>query len=724
MRATFQVCIPNTLRDSFDYFAKEHPPTIGARVWVPFRKKMQLGVVVGAVPAAATSAATKYIETILDETPLLSATLLTLARWVSDYYQSPLSEVLPLMLPKKYRLGEDILPERAFYQLVVDRVMARQCLSKRVPRQQALVDFLTKYPLGLAKKDIINNGFSAIQLKALIDKGIVVKHTQATQPPIMGYPATEPLPLNTEQAAAVATILKSLSSFQCFLLQGVTGSGKTEVYLQVIREVLAANRQVLILVPEIGLTPQLLDRFRRRFQEPMAVIHSKLSDTERQLAWKWAQDAAVKLVIGTRAAIFAPLPQLGLIVIDEEHDSSLKQMEGVRYSARDTALMRAYFDNIPIILGSATPSLESLHNCNLKKYTLLRLTQKALTHTPLHYQILDIRNQTLNQGLAETSLQLIREHLALQNQVLVFINRRGFAPILLCHQCGWMADCSACDAHLTLHRNLGRLLCHHCGSEYAIPTQCQRCAGQALLPIGTGTQRVFEYLSEQLPNTTMLRIDRDEVRQKHTLAQRLSQIHEGEVQLIVGTQMLAKGHHFPRLTLVVILDADNGFYNQDFRSLERLGQLLVQVAGRAGRAEKPGTVVIQTHLPQHPLLNTLIQRGYDSFAQVLLKTRQEALLPPFQFLALIRGQARDITKLLKLLRAIKQQLQSSYLIVLGPAPAPLARKAGFHRMQLLIKSAHRTHLKKTLNELRARLQNNPLAHGIRWSIDVDPIDLS
>lgn len=725
MKTVFKVSIPHTNRDFFDYYADTIEPTIGARVWVPFRKQTRMGVVVAKYSPENPHATTKTIAAIIDDKPLMSGEVLALCNWISSYYQSPLSEVIPLALPKKYRSGDaSQLPTCSYYHLAVEVAAAHLLLTSRTPRQHQLIDFFANNPTPLAKKIVLQGGFNTALLDALLAKGILAVEIQREKPLPPGIQQKASLPLNPEQSVAVKTITAHLQSYQCFLLQGVTGSGKTEVYLQVIARVLAAGRQVLVLVPEIGLTPQLLTRFRERFNEPMAVIHSNLNDTERQIAWQWAQDEEVKLVIGTRAAIFTPMPALGLIVVDEEHDASLKQMDGVRYSARDTALMRAHLRHIPIILGSATPSLESLHNCTLNKYTLLRLNQKALNSKPLHYQILDIRNQVLQHGVAATTVAIIKEHLEQQNQVLVFINRRGFAPVLLCHQCGWMADCRACDAHLTMHRSQGRLICHHCGLMQAIPTQCNSCQSRELLPVGAGTQRVYEYLSEQFPTTSMVRVDRDEVRKKQALDACLTQINEGRAQLIVGTQMLAKGHHFPQLTLVVVLDADNGFYNQDFRALERLGQLLTQVAGRAGRAEFPGQVVIQTHVPQHPLLNLLVQQGYDAFAESLLTTRQQAELPPYHFLTVIRAQDRALPKLLHFLHAIKEQLHLADMNVLGPAPAPLARKAGFHRMQLLVKSSSRKKLKSAVSDVRDWLTTNKMGSGIRWNIDVDPMDLS
>jgi primosomal protein N' (replication factor Y) (superfamily II helicase) len=724
MEPIFKVCIPHTSRDFFDYYGEAIEPCIGARVWVPFRKQTRMGVVIGKGESK-THASTKSILSLIDDKPLLPGELLALCYWVSSYYQSPLSEVIPLVLPKKYRTGENsALPTCTYYQLAIAKDAAHNLLPTRAHRQHELIDFLAANDGQIAKKIIIQAGFNAAQLELLVAKNILTAQTQQEKP-LPATTAPKPhLPLNSEQNLAVQTINAHLDAYRCFMLQGVTGSGKTEVYLQVIAKVLAAGKQVLVLVPEIGLTPQLLSRFQERFCEPMAVIHSSLNDTERQLAWQWAQQEEVKLVIGTRAAIFTPMPALGLIVIDEEHDASLKQMEGVRYSARDTALMRAHLRHIPIILGSATPSLESLYNCTTNKYTLLRLNHKALTKSPLNYQILDIRNQPLQHGLANPTLQIMAEHLKQKNQVLVFINRRGYAPVLLCHQCGWMADCRSCDAHLTMHRSKGQLQCHHCGRVQSIPLTCHRCKGHDLLPVGAGTQRIHEFLSTEFKDISLIRIDRDEVRKKQALNESLALINSGEAQLIVGTQMLAKGHHFPRLTLVVVLDADNGFYNQDFRALERLGQLLTQVAGRAGRADRPGHVIIQTHLPQHPMLNLLLQQGYDAFAHSLLTMRQQAELPPYHFLGIIRAQGKMLPPLLQFLHALKEQLHLHQLGVSGPAPAPLARKAGMHRMQLLVKSPSRQRLKHALTQLRDWLTINKLSNGIRWNIDVDPMDLS
>ncbi|HAZ7572894.1 primosomal protein N' [Legionella sp. PATHC032] len=725
MNDIYQVCIPHTNRDCFDYEALDLTPCIGGRVWVPFRNQTRVGIVIKKVCCQQMSHSLKQITSIIDEKPLVSEDLLELCLWVGNYYQSPLSEVIPLVIPKKYRLGLPCsLPTEDFYQLNLSVEKAKTLISKKAKKQHELIDFLSRQQKGISKQTLKQHGYKEAQIAALLACQAINLSQQVTLPTKIPEKLSPPLTLNPEQAIAVASILEHIHHYQCFLLQGVTGSGKTEVYLHVIAKILDQGKQVLVLVPEIGLTPQLLSRFTARFNQPITVLHSNLNESERQIAWQLAKEDKVKMVIGTRSAVFTPLPNLGLIIIDEEHDSSLKQMEGVRYSARDTALMRAHLANIPIILGTATPSLETIYNCKQKKYNLLRLTHKAASTTPLHYQLVDLRSQMVQHGLALPTLKIIENHLLQQNQVLVFINRRGFAPVLLCHQCGWMVDCKACDSHLTLHKQAGQMICHHCGLTQRIPVFCNNCQSNELIPVGSGTQRIYEFLSHQFPDTNILRIDRDEVRKKNALNSHLNKINKGEAQLIIGTQMLAKGHHFPHLSLVVVVDADAGFYNQDFRAIEHLGQLLTQVSGRAGRAEHPGQVLIQTYLPDHPLLNLLIQHGYDEFANALLISRQEAEMPPFQFLAVIRAQGKTVNKVAQFLKATKDQIQKHTLTVLGPAPAPLPRKANQHRMQLLIKSPSRKVLKSSLTQLREWLTMNKLSNGIRWNVDVDPMDLS
>ena len=716
-----QVCIPFTKHDYFDY---QIPANInlsaGMRVSIPFKQGTKIGVVIDIITAKAQRKL-KFIDQALDISSILTFEILQLCKWISLYYQFPLSEVIPLALPKYYRQGMTTqLPTESYYARVDNTNIP---IPTRAHTLHALINWMqpaTQYSLA----QILSAGFKPTALKKLIAMQLVTKIELPLIPSKEFLPIEQALELQTEQSSVVSTINTSLNAYRCFLLYGITGSGKTEVYLQIMAPLLQANKQVLVLVPEIGLTPQLLMRFKQRLHVNMVVIHSNLTDKERHIAFQWAQQAKVQLVIGTRSAIFTPLPKLALIIIDEEHDSSFKQMDGVHYSARDSAIVRAQQANIPIILGSATPCLESLHNCHNGKYHLLNLTQRALTKTPVHYQLIDMRQQILQEGFAEQTLATIDTHLKANNQVLIFINRRGFSPVFMCHNCGWIADCHACDAHLTLHQIHNKLMCHHCGLTIPIYVRCKSCANTKLIPIGLGTQRVHDFLAKKFTNTAIMRLDRDTLQHKHAWDYALTQIQNGATQLIIGTQLLAKGHHFPRLTLVVILDADNGLYNNDFRALEHLGQLITQVAGRAGRAAYPGQVLLQTHAPDHPMLKCLLQQGYTQFAQELLAMRKLATLPPYTFIALLRTTAKHMETLLNFFSAIKNHPKLQQVKIYGPAPAPLARKAHQHRMQLLLQASSRSKLNQILIQLRTSIHEQKLDKKIKWSIDVDPIDLN
>ena len=718
----YQVAVLQTNRDFFDYYGCQDLP-IGARVRVPFRQAIQTGIIVGIQNPQIPREGLKKILSVLDTEWLLNKDILKLCLWMSGYYQASLAVVLRFALPKFYREGKPLkMAEQITYELIPS-LDASISIAARALKQQQCLAYLQQH--GPQTKECLGQlGFSAAVLQALVKKNKVIQRVKSLQPQTNTQTLTSPLTLNAEQSEAYAKIMAEIHHFHCFLLQGVTGSGKTEVYFHVIEQILAQGKQVLVLVPEIGLTPQLRQRFQARFAQPVMVLHSQMSDGERQQAWLWAYQQQSNLVLGTRSALFTPMPKLGLIIIDEEHDASLKQMDGVRYLARDAALMRAHFTQIPIILGTATPALESLANADKGKYTRIMLNEKALNTFPLHYQIVDLRSQNLVHGLATATYVKIERHLAQNHQVMIFINRRGFSPVLLCHGCGWKANCPHCDACLTVHRSANQLLCHHCGYHQSQMSTCPACQGHELIFMGTGTQRIEEGLAKIFPSTHILRIDRDTIQHKQAWDDHLHKIETGQAQLIVGTQMLAKGHHFARLTLVVILDADYGFYDPDFRALERLGQLITQVSGRAGRAEIPGEVIIQTHIPDHPLLNILVQSGYTAFAEELLEARRQAQLPPFSHLALLRVQGKYPETVLKCLHAIKVQCSTNGISILGPAPAPLAKKAGQHRMQLLFKSDSRQRLQRYLTELRTGNAFTQLTAGLRWSMDVDPIDLA
>lgn len=535
-----------------------------------------------------------------------------------------------------------------------------------------------------------------------------------------------PHTLNAEQRASVDQVLNHLGQFGVFLLEGVTGSGKTEVYLHIIEKVLAENKQALILVPEISLTPQTLSRFENRFNVPVLNYHSGMTDKQRFETWQLAREGKAKIVIGTRSAVFLPLANPGVIIIDEVHDSSFKQQEGFRYSARDLVVKRASLENTPVVLGTATPSLEIIHNVKNNKFTHLNLTQRAGKAALPKISIIDVRGENLQAGLSKALLTKLKQHLADQGQVMIFLNRRGFAPTLICHQCGWIATCRYCDSKMTVHIGGHVLHCHHCSAVQKEICFCPSCKAKTLTPLGVGTERIEHTLNEFFPEIKMSRVDRDSTRKKGTLEEILALAHSGDSQILIGTQMLAKGHHFPNMTMVAILDIDGGLFSADFRSVERMAQLLVQVAGRAGRAEKIGEVVLQTRNPEHPVLTTLLQEGYPKFSNMIYNERKLANLPPFSHMALLKAESKKQTLSIKLLEDIRELMarkKFSDVQILGPIPSPMEKKAGWYRAQLLFQSTQRKNLHAFLSSLYIELENNKLAKKMRWNLDVDPQEM-
>ena len=527
-----------------------------------------------------------------------------------------------------------------------------------------------------------------------------------------------PLDLNYHQKGAVTAIVSS-QNFQTFLLSGITGSGKTEVYLHCIEALIKQGKQALVLVPEIGLTPQTVRRFRERFSVPIAVLHSNLTDKKRAQVWLMAKQGIAKIIIGTRSAIFTPLLNLSIIILDEEQDTSFKQQSGFRYSARDLAVIRGQFENIPVVLGSATPSLESFYNVKHKRYELLSLPNRAGKASLPRVTIIDLRQKQLIAGMSDELLIAIEDNIKNNGQVLLFLNRRGYAPTLMCHSCGWIMHCNRCDARLTFHYQPQRLCCHHCGSNKKIPLVCPQCKHQELIDVGLGTEQLEAVLQRRFPNCGIVRIDRDSTRTKNSIEEKLDLIHNRKALILIGTQMVAKGHHFPHLTLVAIVDADSGLYSADFRAAERMGQLLTQVAGRAGRAEQRGEVFIQTHHPTNPLLTLLLKEGYTVFAEALLKEREAAQLPPFSYLSLLRAESPKPAPPYEFLSGIKQKiLVNRDVDILGPVPASMERKAGRYRYQLLFQSKHRACLHEVLTQLIPLLPTQRVK--VRWSLDVDP----
>ena len=723
-----RIAVPSPLFRPFDYLppAPVDMQTLqpGIRIRVPFGRRKIVGILLEVRSESDIDRTRlKPALAILDTEPLISPDVLAMALWASAYYHHPVGETLSAALPTLLRSGE-VLPELrpAGWRLTATGKDIDTTGLTRAPRQATVMQALQQHPDGLARGEL---DATAATLKTLQEKHWIESCVLEPCNVDVSMPGETPHTLNPAQRHAVSSICNGLGEFHSFLLEGVTGSGKTEVYLQVIARVIASGRQTLVLVPEIGLTPQLVDRFQRRFPVPVAVLHSGLAERERLMAWQQARSGKADVIIGTRSAIFTPLARPGLLVIDEEHDSSLKQQEGLRYSARDLAVWRARRLGIPVVLGSATPSLESLHNAGQERYRHLLLPERTGAAQMPAFSIIDVRKQPLEQGLSRALLNRIRRHLEADGQVLLFLNRRGFAPTLICHDCGWIAECRRCDARMTLHQRERELRCHHCGSQRPIDPACPGCGGSDLRPLGQGTERVAEVLASQFPDVESLRIDRDTTRRKGELASHLARAESGQARILLGTQMLAKGHHFPGVTLAAILNVDQGLFGTDFRSSERMAQLIVQVAGRAGRDDRAGEVVIQTHHPDHPLLLQLIHQGYPAFARAALAERHAAGLPPASHIALVRAEASRQPLPLEFLEGVRtrvEQLERDELEIWGPVPATMERRAGRFRAQLLLQSGSRGKLQQTLGALVRQLEQAKEARQVRWSVDVDPAD--
>lgn len=699
----------------------------GIRLWVPFGNQKKVGILVNL--STHTLLAPEKLRTILsviDEEPLLTPALFKLKRWISDYYHHPLGEVLIDTLPKLLKEGRPIaLAQQVLWKTATNISEDHFAKLNKTPQQKALLHFLAAHPQGLSVSQLLTQ-FSRTVFNALKNKSLIEAYS--TENLVEKRKDFIPVKqtLNDEQTVAVAAITAHLDCFNTYLLQGITGSGKTEVYLHCIEAVIKNKKQALVLVPEIGLTPQTLARFRHFFSEPIGMLHSGCTDLERFETWIRAKTGQIKIIIGTRSAVFTPFLALGLILIDESHDASFKQQDGLRYSARDISIMRARMENIPVVLGSATPNLESIWNVQQGRAIPLFLRQRAGLAKLPYYTVIDIRNQPLKNGFSSALVERINAHLQNKNQVLIFLNRRGYAPTLLCHQCGFIAVCKYCDARLTLHQSPLRLHCHHCDRSLEVYTHCPTCLTSKLLHLGQGTERIEQTLQGLFPAFTIARIDKDSTQKKGSLSLILNQIASGQSQILIGTQMLAKGHHFPNVTLVVILDADSGFFSADFRAEERMAQLILQVSGRAGRETKQGEVVIQTHQPHHPQLKNLLEQGYERFARFALNERKEANLPPYSYMAILRAECLDRAYPMLFLQQVKQAMLtelSPSVQLLGPIPSPMEKRANHYRSQLLLQSNHRGSLHETLNLLVSVIKEIKIQKKLRWSLDIDPIEM-
>lgn len=722
-----RIALDTPLDRLFDYRAVDvQASDLGRRVEVPFGNRVLIGVLVElAEHSDLASESLKDLRAIDRTSPALPADLLALARFVSGYYHYALGAVLAMMLPPTLRQAatqglKRRTPTAAAYHLTeagraeLAKIPARYPVRRTLAEKLLSSGYLAVHDLVQREKAVLRDWLA----QAWIEAGDLTSEIS----PVDCVPS-----LTDEQSRAIATLLDAGEGFNPFLLHGVTGSGKTEVYLQWVGEVLARGRQVLILVPEIHLTPQLTERFARRFPgRKLISLHSNLAAGERSQAWLAALEGRADIVLGTRLAVFTPLPRLGLIIVDEEHDSAYKQMQGIRYSARDVAVWRARDRDVPILLGSATPGLETWRNAKEKRYQLLSLRKRAHAQAVLpKVRLIDSRADRPKQGISSALLAALESRLQRGEQSLVFINRRGYAPTMLCNGCGHVFPCPRCSAHLVLHRyRTGyRLVCHHCGLVAPPPTSCPECGNLDLRPAGQGTQRIEETLVELFPTARILRIDRDTAARKGAFSAMRDQVEAREVDILVGTQIVAKGHDFPHLTLVGVIGADQALISPDYRASERLFAQLMQVAGRAGRAQHPGEVLIQTAYPRHPLYHALQRHDYPGFAEAALRERRGADFPPFVSQALLRAEARDVEAALGFLLAAREAglgLKTP-IHMFDPVAALIARIANRHRMQLLVQASARQVLQRFLSDWLPLLEALP-SKGVKWFLDVDPMD--
>ena len=725
-----KVAVNAPLRRSFDYLPPRDNPELavpGCRVRVPFGRRRQTAMVLDvAVGSDLPASKLKRADAVIDEQPLLSESDLWLIRFTSDYYHHPIGECVAAALPALLRQGRPLLVSHSVLELTAAGVACPPETLKRAPRQAELLAHLQA--VGGSRFDALDETVTNWRRSraGLEEKGLVVvreiedDERQGTTP-VDAVPGPT---LNPEQQLAVDAILGN-EGFRTTLLDGVTGSGKTEVYLRVMQQVLEAGRQVLILVPEIGLTSQFVERLRERLGVPPVLLHSALTDAARLSAWRSAHNGSARLVLGTRSAVFVPLRNPGLIVVDEEHDTSFKQQEGLRYSARDLSIARAKHLDIPVVLGSATPSIETASRAEAGTYQHLTLTARAGGALPPLLRLVDLNRHPADEGLSGPLAAAIDSHLSRDGQVLIFLNRRGFAPTLICSACGHIAECQRCDSRMTVHRGESSLTCHHCGATRPLDGACSEC-GERCVPLGHGTERIEDTLRARFPGQSITRIDSDSTRLKGTMDKALSMAVSGEARILVGTQMLSKGHHFPRLTLVGVINADQGLFSTDFRGAERLAQSLTQVAGRAGRERQQGEVFIQTAFAAHPFWSELLTGGYHQVARFAFAERQATGWPPCSYLALIRASATQREATWTFLEQAARACAARPIDgvrVLGPVSAPMERRAGRIRGQLLLQSQNRQALHQALRALQQELDGSASARRVRWSIDVDPIEL-
>ena len=706
-----RVAVSKPIDTVFDYEVPQHIPcpNPGVRVRVPFGRSETIGLCLGVSKKTAIKDLKSILE-IIDDRPLFSKTELEMRSWLSSYYHYPFGETLFSTIPSEIKKGKPLSLNESEYWIA----SPENPPSKRAQKQRVLYDFIRDRQ-GASSKEIKDSGFSTNIFRTLRNGKMI----RSAEPPNPGTHEKNRHQLNQEQQSAFEKFRSSKESYKCYLLEGITGSGKTEVYLQAMESIVAAGKEVLVLVPEISLTPQTFQRFSARFPRT-GLIHSGLSSHNILQTWLKCREGKITCLVGTRSAVFAPLQNLGLIIVDEEHDSSYKQQEGLKYSARDVAVKRANQLNIPIILGSATPSIESINNVDRGKYSLLSLKKRA-NDLPLPVQqIVDMASQKMTGGFALKTIDTIKKHLTNGNQVMVFINKRGFSRTQFCTNCGWRASCVRCETKTTKHINPDRMVCHYCGWQEKVRTQCPECRQEKLIALGLGTQKLESSLINLFPEFPVYRIDRDSARNAKQFENLLEQINSEQPCLLVGTQMLSKGHDFRNLTLVVIMEADAGFNAIDFRGPEKTAQQIVQVSGRSGRHRQTGEILFQSYQTSNSALVDLLENGYKNFAQNELKIREKMKFPPFSSMAIIRAEALNPKAPNDLLKSINQRLTEYQ--TLGPAPAIIRKVLNRYRYQLMVLCSSKHNLDKALFVVKEFMNKNR-QRGVRLSIDVDPIEI-
>ena len=717
------------LNRTFDYLSGGFVARVGSRVIVPFAGRSLVAVVVGLADSSDFSIEKLKPVTHVFDDVVFNAENFKLLKFCADYYHYPLGQALISALPLRLRQLKPAVSRKAFAYSLLPSADTNQLLSqipvKKVVLHRIIAALQAAPLLAANEAALISSGWKKAIL-ALKNLGLVSEHEVIAVKASLRTSALEPT-LNSEQISAIEQVLALTHTFKPWLLHGITGSGKTEVYIQILRQILQnPQAQVLVLVPEINLTPQLEARFRSRLsQYPLVTLHSNLSESERLQNWLAASTGAAKIVIGTRLSVFTPMPHLKMIVMDEEHDGSYKQQDGMRYHARDVAMVRAKQLNIPIVLGSATPSLETWYNAQKGQYGLLSLKQRAVENAQLpNIFCIDTAKSPTENGLSPILIKALRERLKRGEQSLLFLNRRGYAPVLHCNACQWASSCTRCSAKLVVHLAQKRLKCHHCGHEQKIPAQCPSCGNADIRPVGQATQRLEQTLQSLLPSARIARVDRDSMRSKDALTDVLTSVHAGEVDILVGTQMLAKGHDFPNLTLVGVLDTDSALYSPDFRASEKLFAQLMQVSGRAGRADKAGEVLIQTAFPQHALFNALRSQDYVAYANELLQERTIMQYPPTSFFALLRAEAGEfsvVSQFLSLAGNAARALKTEIMIYDIVRPQ-MERLKSMERGQLLLQASSRYALQRLLKAWMPQIHDLPLAKKVRWSLDIDPLE--